>query len=73
MLNVREPGRSGLTGSVIEAYAGDVMNDERNHPPVSERQPTTGTLSVTWPTLSYYYWFTNPPAMLEGRTGCTQI
>jgi len=78
----REPGeqvaRAGrkcaktLDNGFGYGYAASVMKDLPVNPPVSERPATTGSIAAAWLTSSYY-WFTNPPAVLEGRTGCMQI
>lgn len=50
-----------------------VMADQCTNPPVEMRTVTTVSFGNAWISSFYYYWyFTNPPAALAERKGCTQ-
>jgi hypothetical protein len=57
-----------LTTGSAWGYAASVMEETAKHPPVVELPETSGRASASW-LSSFYYWFTNPPALLAGQFG----
>ena len=65
----------GLTAITGVRYAALTMEDANVNLPVEDLQERTGAMSDLCAPLStswYYFWFTNPPAALAGRFGCTR-
>jgi hypothetical protein len=60
--------RNDLTGGNEPGYPAGVMKRTVTNPPVEEHQVTAMSHGSSW-NASFYYWFTNPPALLAGRVG----
>lgn len=64
----------GLTATCAVRYAALTMEDANVTLPVEDarmRTNATGCSCIPLSSSWYYFWFTNPPAALAGRFGCT--
>ena len=57
-----------LTSELAKGYPAGVMNETANNPPVVELPETSERVSASG-LMSFYYWFTDPPAPLAGQFG----
>jgi len=69
LASVRRIRLALLTNSELPGYPASVMNTQETIPPVVEHMETSGSASASWLSSFYYYWFSNPPAVLAGRFG----
>lgn len=75
MENVCEIPDRGLTDIGAVRYAALTMEETTMTLPVEDVQVHTDATGGSCSPLSsswYYFWFTNPPAALAGRFGCTR-
>jgi hypothetical protein len=54
---------------ISRIYAACVMEKRCTNPPVEERIESPVSLKASPNSSFYYYWFTNPPALLAGQFG----
>lgn len=59
---------NGLDTANARGYAACVMEKHVGNLPVEERIESPVSLKAS-PNSSFYYWFTNPPALLVGQFG----